>query len=427
MPRTAKDARLDTRTVRTKLAKRREPYWRPISEGLAIGYRKGEKGGTWIARHYTSDTGRRFGALGTADDLADADGVHVLSFHQAQEAARSWFGKLAKEDAGDTAGGPYSVREALEDYLTAYERRGGKAASSMRSIVKAHIVPTLGDIDVTKLLRRDIDKWFDGIAKAPPRLRTRKGEPQAFREANDSTELIRRRRASANRILTVLKAGLNHAHHAGRLTSKTAWELVKPFREVDVPKVRYLSDAEAKRLTNACPADLRAMIVAALLTGCRYSELAAMRPGDFNAEARVVTVARSKAGKARHVALTDEGAECFTAAVRGKKSTDLIFLRADGEPWGKSHQHRPITDASAAARISPAVGFHILRHTYASRLAMRAVPMAVIAAQLGHADTRMTERHYAHLAPNYVADTVRAAFDRIGLVKPDNIKPVQPQ
>jgi integrase len=44
---------------------------------------------------------------------------------------------------------------------------------------------------------------------------------------------------------------------------------------------------------------------------------------------------------------------------------------------------------------------------------MRAVPMAVIARQLGHADTRMTERHYAHLAPNYIADTVRANFPRL--------------
>jgi integrase len=49
-----------------------------------------------------------------------------------------------------------------------------------------------------------------------------------------------------------------------------------------------------------------------------------------------------------------------------------------------------------------------LRHTHASILAMQAVPMAVIARQLGHSDTRMTERHYAHLAPNYVADTIRA-------------------
>ena len=44
---------------------------------------------------------------------------------------------------------------------------------------------------------------------------------------------------------------------------------------------------------------------------------------------------------------------------------------------------------------------------------MRGVPMAVIAQQLGHADTRMTERHYAHLAPNYVADTIRRNFPRL--------------
>jgi hypothetical protein len=35
---------------------------------------------------------------------------------------------------------------------------------------------------------------------------------------------------------------------------------------------------------------------------------------------------------------------------------------------------------------------------------MKGVPLAVIAAQLGHADIRMVEKHYGHLAPNYVAD-----------------------
>ena len=40
--------------------------------------------------------------------------------------------------------------------------------------------------------------------------------------------------------------------------------------------------------------------------------------------------------------------------------------------------------------------------------------MGVIAAQLGHADTRMTERHYAHLSPSYVADTIRASLPALG-------------
>lgn len=65
--------------------------------------------------------------------------------------------------------------------------------------------------------------------------------------------------------------------------------------------------------------------------------------------------------------------------------------------------------------------FHELRHTYASRLVMNAVPLAVVAAQLGHSDTRMVEKHYGHMAPNYVADTVRAAFGKIGIVEETNV------
>jgi hypothetical protein len=46
---------------------------------------------------------------------------------------------------------------------------------------------------------------------------------------------------------------------------------------------------------------------------------------------------------------------------------------------------------------------------------MAGTPMAVIARQLGHADTRMTEKHYAHIAPNYVAQTIRENFPVLGL------------
>ena len=74
-------------------------------------------------------------------------------------------------------------------------------------------------------------------------------------------------------------------------------------------------------------------------------------------------------------------------------------------------------DASRRAKIKPAVSFHVLRHTYGSTLAMRGVPMTVIAEQLGHADTRMTEKHYAHPAPSYVADTIRANFPTLGITK----------
>jgi len=102
-----------------------------------------------------------------------------------------------------------------------------------------------------------------------------------------------------------------------------------------------------------------------------------------------------------------------------------VFLRDDGVVWGASHQQRPLEQASRLAEISPSVTFHVLRHTHASQLAMRGVPMAVIAKQLGHADTRMTEKHYAHLAPNYVADTIRANFPNLGIGETLKVVPVE--
>ena len=51
--------------------------------------------------------------------------------------------------------------------------------------------------------------------------------------------------------------------------------------------------------------------------------------------------------------------------------------------------------------------------------------MGVIAAQLSHADTRMTEKHYAHLSPSYVAETIRANFLRTsGIVPKSNVRSV---
>ena len=105
---------------------------------------------------------------------------------------------------------------------------------------------------------------------------------------------------------------------------------------------------------------------------------------------------------------------------------DNVFLRADNNRWGASHQKRPLDEASARAEISSAVTFHILRHTHGSDLAMVGVLMGVVAAQLGHADTRMTEKHYAHLAPSYIAQTIRANFPDLGIGAASRVVPLRP-
>ena len=56
---------------------------------------------------------------------------------------------------------------------------------------------------------------------------------------------------------------------------------------------------------------------------------------------------------------------------------------------------------------------------------MSGVQLTVVAAQLGHRDSRMTDRHYSHLAPSYVADAVRAGFGTLGIVEDDGVTPIR--
>ena len=181
----------------------------------------------------------------------------------------------------------------------------------------------------------------------------------------------------------MLKAALTHAYQEGRVPSDDAWRRVKPFARVDAPKVRYLTDDEAVRLVNACGVDLRKLVTAALLTGCRYAELASLRAEDFDPDAGMLHVRAAKAG-ARAVVLTADGQRFFRQETAGRARDALVLVRRNGGAWRKSHQFRPLREACISANIAPAVSFHVLRHTFASRLAMKRVPMAVIAAALGN-------------------------------------------
>jgi integrase len=345
---------------------------------------------------------------------------------QAQKAARAWWrAELRREEGHDTRSGPYTVADAIADYLKEFHGRGGKSVYHTHRAAETHILPALGTALVGKLTAKKIEDWHRGLALKPALARSRPGRKANHRKADKSADGVRKRRATANRILTVLKAALNHAWKSSHVASDDAWRRVKPFRAVETARVRYLSEDECIRLVNACEPAFRNLARGALLTGCRYSELTAMHVADFNADAGVITVRESKVGKPRHVVLTDEGQHLFATLTVGKLSDEPIFTRRDGGTWGKSHQLRPMVEACQRAKIKPAVSFHILRHTHGSTLAMRGVPMGVIAEQLGHSGTRMTEKHYAHLAPSYVAATIRAHFPILGIGGDEGVVPLR--
>ena len=423
MARQIRNAKLDTRSARTRLPARKSPYWHPITRGCALGYRKGAKGGVWLAK-YVGEGFREETAIGPADDALDADGTTALSFAQAQEKARDWFSKIGKEAAGE-ADGHYTVARAIEDYMEWF-KANRKSVREAQYNFDSLILPELGGIKLEKLSTARIRGWLYKTADAPPRLRTRPGEPQKYRDNSDDPEAKRRRRFTANRILTSLKAALNHAWHEGKVADDSAWRRVRPFQGVDVARTRYLSRDECTRLVNACEPEFRRLVQAALHTGSRYAEIAKLRASDFNQDAGTLLVREAKSGKDRHVYLTEDGRQFFEALTAGRPSDALVLPKPNGEQWGRSHQRRPLLEACERANIKPPVSFHVLRHTHASHLVMNGAPLAVVGQNLGHVDTRMVEKHYAHLAHSYVADAIRAAAPDLGIEASTNLERLRP-
>ena len=398
-----KDSRLGTRTARSALKSRHQPYWLNIGEGVALGYRRGPQGGSWYCRVYEGDGKYRQDLIAGADDHIDANGESVMTFYQAQERARA-LAKQHERRRGIGVAADATVKQAAERSLEWF-REHRKSVKETEHTVNAHIVPAFGDVKLSALTTPKLRTWLEALATQPAKVRSQKDKPK-YRAAAKTADEKRARRATANRILNVFKALLNRAFHDGLASDDIAWRKVKPFAKADEARIRFLTGAEALRLINACPKDLRALVQAALLTGARYGELTAMQVQDVDPRGERIYIHQSKSGRPRHIPVNPEGAALFRELVKGKTGAALVFARSDGVAWGKNYHVRPLIDACDKAKIQPSVAFHELRHTYASHLAQAGVDLLTISKLLGHADTRITAKHYAHLADRTLAAAV---------------------
>lgn len=214
---------------------------------------------------------------------------------------------------------------------------------------------------------------------------------------------------SVNNYLGVLRRLLNTAREWDVIASVPVMRMLK----VPPPETHFLLEEELQRLlAHARPGVPRVMILTAARTGLRYSELAALRWEDLDLERRWICVRQAyvrgflgtpKSNRTRFVYLPTEVLEALQTLPR--MASGLIFRTAREGPVHHKCADWWIRQAARHAGLEH-VHWHVLRHTYASHLAMRGAPLQVIKDLLGHSTIDMTLR-YAHLAPTYLAHVAR--------------------
>ena len=389
-----------------------------LSHGvLHIGYRRrwGQPG-QWLSRRYMGTEARKAGKPydvkvldGSADDEAKADGVTVLDYNQAVD--------LIRNEA--TVKSAFTVADAFDLYWEHREKLKGSDTKIDRGKFTMYVAEFIGKVPVAELTLAGLKKWRNSIAAMPAKYRNGGDRPSEERE----------RKASANKIVTLVKAALNEAfkQRPDIAASAEAWRALDAFPNVEKSKIEdeaLPTQDEVERLVNAADAasGFRDLLLAALHTGCRYGELTGLKVKDFEGE--TLRIVSGKIRKVNRIILDDEAKEFFER---------LVVARAPGEPmllnrsyvnihavkngtqkprepraWRKSEQDRPMRRACKRAGVGP-WNFHITRHIYASYRLMNGAPELVVAQNLGHKSTVMLQKHYGHLTDTYRAEALQKA------------------
>ncbi len=170
------------------------------------------------------------------------------------------------------------------------------------------------------------------------------------------------------------------------------------FAREDNGRIRFLSLDEEARLLAECSPTLLPVVITALHSGLRRSELLSLTWKEVNFDRKLVTVqaAYAKNGERRSVPINAVLTQTLEA-VRIKKSSGAVFRKKNGEPYRDFRT--AFERAIAKSRISD-FKFHDLRHTFASRLVMAGVDLPTVKELLGHKHINMTLR-YTHLASDH--------------------------
>ena len=411
---------ISSETVRSNLALRNTPYYQMVSYGRHIGYLRDSRGDAWYARIRTRAESYYRRRLGLAQSAAHPDG---LTYDAALALAHQWFTSSGiKPWAAETkqlgirqelivcpAPGEYAVAHAMHDYVEWKRLAAAKSHFETNlSLINHHIIPRLANIPLQQFNGEHLRRFVRDVLETPPKRGNQNvGKRRSLDSLND--EHLRKRKKTVNTLIGILRVSFQIAWESGKTDSERAWRCLRRIPAVDRPRTLHLSRTECRDLLDHCRPDLARLVLGALYTGCRATELFNMRCEDVGRDGYGVYIGPSKTYRPRFVFLPDEGMAWFLALTKGRKRKDFIFVRDSGKPWYGNHKHL-FKAAVREAGIPDEFTFHGLRHTYASQLIQAGATVYAVAEQLGHANPTTVLRTYGHLSPQIREAEVRQRF-----------------
>jgi integrase len=418
-------SKIGTREQRKKLKPSGKPYFEELERGLDFGYRKGTRERKWVVRRlivgerkYKSET------IGAADDFADADGVEVLTYHQARDWARERTQALAEETRIASLGPAVTIRSAIEEYIAARDaRERGHAFAGSKGLKK----------DARSRLKHVL---ADEKLAAKPLAALTDDDLATWRKG------LRMEATSAQRVVNDLKAALNAAARSAkaRLPANIRDTIKDGLRtENAAPAVareaQVLTDADVRAIISAAwevdagggwEGDLARIVLVLAATGARFSQVIRMKVADVQAERLMIPTSRKGRGEKQktHVSVYvgDDVWAALSRATAGRKGSDPLFLRPHwrqigpakwekGErgPWfAAAELSRPwraiIARAGKAAGTVP----YSLRHSWIVRGLGAGLPAQLVAAMADTSEA-MVQRHYGHFVDDALGELAKRA------------------
>jgi integrase len=312
------------------------------------------------------------------------------------------------------------------DWLNERETSGAHRSSRTdRSRMERHVFPSAwADMPIRTIRARDLTEWLHELERAHASSFGAKGA-QVATARRISPQTVKH-------VCNLVRKSFADAIRAGKVNDNPATE-IRPRRSPKVEKGVHLTQAQIDRLLGVpgLPERFHRIYTVAIFTGVRSGELWALRWDDVHEEAAKpeIVVRRSHRGKTkteeiRHVPLLPPAIAAIRAQRAEAIDSPLVFpsgAKGHGKGWSGWHQASEGYDAQWGTWAKKAgidtgrLKFRHLRHTCGAHLAAGtwgfALTLYQVAAWLGHADSRTTEEHYAHLTPDALHGA-RAKLDK---------------